>query len=175
MAGSGLSLEKDAFNQRLSLTRAEIDESSVQPPEYSFTKSPEVQLNLMLEGSTVVVQGRIAGEYTTPCSRCAEEARKQLEVPISLVLKPHSERNVEGADAEEEDLNFGIYDGEEIDFSDIAEEFLVLALPFTVHCSEECKGLCPQCGKNLNVGSCDCKPEPKGDPRLSVLRELKIH
>lgn len=167
-------LKKDAINERVSLVRSAQSGDTLAPPEYLFTKDPLVDMSLMLEGSTVVVSGRAQAEYLTPCSRCAEETKHSLEIPLDLVLKPHSERSA-ARGAEEEDLHFGIYDGEEVDCSEIAEEFLVLGLPFTVLCDEECKGLCPQCGKNLNSGSCECKPEPKGDPRLSALRELKIH
>jgi len=162
----------EPLNARIALDRARPEESSVPPPDYVFSSPPEVELSLSLEGSTVVVAGQVSGSFVSPCVRCTEEAKTELDLALDLILKPASNRKIPGAD--EEDLHFGIYDGEEVNCTEIAEEFLVLSLPFVVVCSENCKGLCPHCGKNLNLGLCGCKPEETGDPRLSVLRALKI-
>ncbi len=175
----------ESLNARIALDRATAERASshdrakskeqvdgIPPPSYFFTDAPEVEMNLQLEVRTVVITGRVSGVYVTPCARCLEEARTEVDFVLDLVLKPASNRNVPGAD--EEDLHFGVYDGEEVDCTSIAEEFLVLSLPFVVVCSETCKGLCPQCGKNLNQGACGCKPKEVGDPRLSVLRDLKL-
>ena len=48
------------------------------------------------------------------------------------------------------------------------------ALPVNPLCKTDCKGLCPQCGTNLNNGTCGCIPD-EGDPRLAVLRGLTLH
>ena len=54
---------------------------------------------------------------------------------------------------------------------DLVEEDLILDQPSKVLCSEECRGLCPMCGKDLNEGSCDCRRETV-DPRLAALQQL---
>ncbi|MFN8389789.1 MAG: DUF177 domain-containing protein [Bdellovibrionota bacterium] len=163
-------LRKESVNARVGSSREPSADATAQGPTYTFLSNPHVHVRLMLEGSTVVISGNVKGEYVTQCARCAEDAKRGVSTPLDLVLKPQSGRSEDA-----EDLHFGTYSGEEIECSDFAEEFLVLSLPFTVLCDDKCKGLCPQCGKNLNMGACDCKPEPTGDPRLSVLRELKIH
>ncbi len=66
-----------------------------------------------------------------------------------------------------------LYDGEEVDVSPLIREQLLLALPTRPLCQEGCRGLCPQCGANLNLNSCDCSAA-KFDPRLEALRSLKI-
>ena len=57
-----------------------------------------------------------------------------------------------------------------LDLSQLALEDVFLSLPSKLLCSEDCKGICPQCGKNLNEGPCDCKKEI--DPRLAALLDL---
>jgi len=165
-------LDLERINARVDLSRESQGSPTDLAPKLGFISSPLVEMSLTLEGSTVIVQGSVKARYRSLCARCAEDTEQSLETNIDLVLKPHSERSVLGE--EEEDLNFGVYDGETVDCSSIAEEFLVLALPFTTLCSKDCKGLCPHCGTNLNLGSCECRKEAAGDPRLQVLRDLKL-
>ena len=63
--------------------------------------------------------------------------------------------------------------GLEINVAHLAFEEFLLALPVKALCSEECKGLCPKCGHNLNAGPCACVND-EGDPRLAALRNLTL-
>ena len=146
--------------------------SQEQSPEFTFAQAPAAETRLDLEGSTVIIEGSVRGEFSTNCVRCLEPTHAEVHSPIKIILKPHSERS--RPDEEVEDVQLGFYDGKEVDCGPIAEESLVLALPLNVVCSESCRGLCPTCGTNLNTGSCQCAPEPVGDDRFSVLRGLKI-
>ncbi|MBM3211747.1 DUF177 domain-containing protein, partial [Candidatus Poribacteria bacterium] len=58
-----------------------------------------------------------------------------------------------------DDIGIGYYTGDCIELSDDFRESLLLELPIRILCSENCKGLCPKCGQNLNDGKCDCKLE----------------
>lgn len=165
-------LDKEQINSRILLAWQAQDETSVAQPNYEFSKDPQVHLHLDLDGSTVVIKGKVLGDYVTLCSRCAEETKQHLEIPLDLILKPKSERVPD--EEQEEDLSFGTYEKQEIHCEIFSEDFLVLGLPFSVLCSENCKGLCSHCGINLNLGSCKCQDEKPGDPRLSVLRQIKI-
>ncbi len=172
-------LERELVNDRVGLVRKSTEEShqpatGMLPPPYLFVKNPEVKIHLQLEGSTVVTRGEVHAAYETPCARCAEMTSQELDVPFDLVLKPRSAQTGSEGDTDGEDLHFGYYDNEEINCDEIAEEFLVLGVPFTVLCDESCKGLCAQCGQNLSGGPCNCPPDEPGDPRLAVLRQLKI-
>ena len=57
-----------------------------------------------------------------------------------------------------------------IDLSEVVRQHLVLALPFAPRCREDCRGLCPSCGADLNIGPCAC-PKAEADPRLQILRQ----
>lgn len=165
-------LDKDRVNNRITLASKQEEKNSVAQPIYEFLQSPKVHLHLDLDGSTVVVRGSVKGDFVSVCSRCAEECRQHLEIPFDLILKPKSERVPK--DEQEDDMNFGTYENEEIFCDTFSEDFLVLALPFTVLCSEDCKGICVQCGKNLNAEKCDCKKDPGGDTRMSIFKQIKI-
>lgn len=151
--------------------RVHASDSAGGDASYSFLPTPQAHFELMLEGSAVVIKGSVEGQFTTVCSRCAEQTTKSLSVPLDLVLKPEVTRS--NADENAEDLHFGFYSGAELDCIPIAEEFLILALPFTVLCKDDCRGLCLRCGANLNAGPCACPPEKKGDDRLASLGALK--
>lgn len=72
----------------------------------------------------------------------------------------------------EKDLDYGTYDGGEIDLSDMIYEGILLAYPMKPLCFEECRGLCPGCGTNLNKKQCNCEKE-EGGPCFRALKNLK--
>ena len=83
-------------------------------------------------------------------------------VPLEHVLLTHLD--------EEDTGEFIVVEGMRLDLTALVREDLLLALPAKFLCREDCKGLCPMCGKNLNDGSCSCKKPI--DPRLEALRQL---
>ena len=100
--------------------------------------------------------------YDGQCDRCADSIKKEYKYSFehTLVSSLNNEENDELMLIE--DMHF------EID--PLITEDIFLSLPTKILCSDGCKGLCPQCGTNLNKNSCDCKKEI--DPRLAALREL---
>ncbi|MBI5187527.1 MAG: DUF177 domain-containing protein, partial [Nitrospirae bacterium] len=69
------------------------------------------------------------------------------------------------------ELDMGFYSGEELELLDLIKEQVMLNLPMKPLCSDSCKGICPQCGTDLNEGNCGCSREDI-DPRLEVLKRL---
>ncbi len=172
--GREVIFELDDFrlNGRVHSFRDTARENSVSPPEYIFKGPNPVRIRLSLEGVTVFIEGSAAGRYISQCSRCAEEAEMSLVVPLKMILKPKSDRGPEGA--LDEDMHFGFYSGTEIDCSEIVEEFMILALPYTVFCEPGCRGLCGVCGVNLNMEPCKCTKETgTKDERFKALERLK--
>jgi uncharacterized protein len=107
-----------------------------------------------------------------PCSRCLEPYRIAIDAPFDLSYLPQADNAGEGErEIQDEDLNTAYYRGEAIDLGDLLREQFYLALPMKPLCAEDCKGLCPHCGTNLNRGTCDCKPTWE-DPRLAGLKAL---
>lgn len=163
-------LDLDSLNGRVSAAQGLEGETTA--PPCVFFAPVRASLRLTLEGSTVFIDGLVAGRYLTVCSRCAEETEQEISTKVVMVLKPKSQRGP--VEASDEDLNFGFYEDKVVDCAPIAEELLILAIPYAQTCSEQCRGLCAGCGQNLNTANCDCE-RPKGlDPRLVALRDIKI-
>ena len=117
--------------------------------------------------------GTVRTELELPCSRCLEPFRLPVDMAFDQRYLPQTEASAEQeSEVGEDDLETSFYRDEPIDLKELLREQFYLALPMKPLCREECKGLCPQCGTNLNTGTCDCAPAWE-DSRLAALRQLK--
>ncbi len=124
-------------------------------------------------GMDMRLRGRIKASLVAPCDRCLREVPFSIDIPFDLLYAPEDPgANRTGEiELQERDLDFAVYQNDEIDLDELVLEQLELSLPSRVLCREDCQGLCPQCGADLNTEKCNC-PE-KIDPRLQVLADLK--
>jgi uncharacterized protein len=119
------------------------------------------------------VQGDLATTLELPCARCLDPVVQTVARTFDLLYRPlgtdagNEELSVTAAEAE-----IGYYQGEGLLLEDALREQVLLAVPLKVTCREDCKGLCPACGKNRNTEPCSCAPHV-GDPRWSPLKELR--
>jgi uncharacterized protein len=119
------------------------------------------------------VAGHLTGEIELECSRCLEPFTLPVVADFDLRYVPRTENSGEGErEVEEDDLATAFYDEDQIDLGHLIMEQFQLALPMKALCKDECKGLCPNCGTNLNTASCDCNAKWE-DPRLAALKNLK--
>ena len=120
---------------------------------------------------------RLVGDFSTrielPCARCLEPIHRDVAKNFELLYRP------QGSDAGKEELSVtaaeaevGYYQGEGLLLEDVLREQVLLALPLKAICREDCKGLCPHCGRNLNQEQCNCAEAPE-DPRWSALKEIR--
>jgi uncharacterized protein len=117
--------------------------------------------------------GRVHTTLELPCSRCLEPFTWPVDSAFDLRYQPHTTNTGEGEiEVEEDDLTTAFYEHDEIDLGHLMREQMYLALPMKPLCRDDCGGLCPTCGVNLNLGPCGCKNEWE-DPRLAVLKKLK--
>jgi uncharacterized protein len=129
------------------------------------------------DGATVHIRGPLAAAVELECGRCLERYAASLDQELDLFYLPRSPGQQDEQEDEvalsDRDVVVGYYDGERLDLGDALREQLYLTLPLKRLCREDCRGLCPTCGKNLNAGACGCPPpEESEDPRLSPLRGL---
>ena len=96
------------------------------------------------------------------CDRCGKAFKQDKDVPFACML-------AEELQNEENDEIVLLEDGM-VDVGDLARTAFILDMDTKTLCSEDCKGLCPRCGADLNIGPCSCKKET--DPRLAVLAKL---
>jgi uncharacterized protein len=141
-------------------------------PDYRFAAPLHVALDYYRAADDVVFDGGIRGAAIATCARCAEEFRLPLDVPVRAVLAPRLPDAAPTGEVVEEDLGLGTFAGDEIDVADLVDEHVILALPTRPLCTEGCRGLCPQCGANLNAGSCGCAASRDASP-FAVLRTLE--
>jgi uncharacterized protein len=157
-----------AFKQQY--TTGELDTR-----EYAFNlkEPPLVEGRAARAGQDIRLRGEIKAEISAPCDRCLNEVAIPIQIPFDLFYAPAEPG--EGASGERElferDLDFAVYENDQIDLDELVLEQLELSLPSRVLCREECRGLCPQCGADLNVEQCGCKPQI--DPRWRALADLK--
>jgi uncharacterized protein len=117
--------------------------------------------------------GRVRTALELPCSRCLEPFASPLDAAFDLRYQPHTANTGEGErEIEDDDLSTAFYDDATIDLGQLMREQFYLALPMKPLCRDECRGLCPVCGTNLNRGSCGCTRQWE-DPRLAALKALK--
>jgi len=119
------------------------------------------------------LRGRWSAGLELQCARCLEPVQQDVKREFELLYRPL------GADAGRDELSvtdaeaeIGYYQGDGILLEDVLREQVLLALPLKVTCREDCKGLCPQCGKNLNEQQCSCSTDLE-DPRWAALKEVR--
>ena len=112
----------------------------------------------------LVMKGEITTCIHGICDRCAAAFDREMELPIDAVLV------TELANEENEDEWVFTLEGDSADLEDIVRTIFVLNMDSKLLCSDDCKGLCCGCGKNLNFESCSCEKEI--DPRLAALKQL---
>ena len=114
------------------------------------------------------------GNFEQLCARCLEPVRQPLSGTFDLIFRPG------GVDAEpgeraitEDETEIGYYEQSGLLLEDAVREQVLLTLPGRTLCREDCKGLCPHCGINRNLATCECVEKPV-DPRLSVLAGIAV-
>ncbi len=117
--------------------------------------------------------GRVHTTLELMCSRCLEGFPLMVDEAFDVLFLPHTEpRGADERAVEEDDLSTAYFSDNVIDLGQLMQEQCYLAVPMKPLCSETCRGLCPECGINLNTGSCSCR-QTWVDPRLAVLQDLR--
>jgi uncharacterized protein len=120
------------------------------------------------------IDGEVETAISFRCSRCTKEFAQPFSAQFNLFYLPQPKWISESAEIElkYEDMEVEYYDGIAFDVNVMVLEQIELAIPMMFICREDCKGLCDQCGADLNEGVCLCKKEAP-DSRLSVLLDFQ--
>lgn len=97
------------------------------------------------------------------CDRCTKEFDREITIPVHAVLETDPDS------AQPDDIWTFTVVGDSVDLEEIIRTAFVFGIDSKMLCEPDCKGLCCHCGADLNLGPCDCKPEP--DPRFAALRQ----
>ncbi|MBC7321292.1 DUF177 domain-containing protein, partial [bacterium] len=123
-------------------------------------------------GQEVFVKGVVSGEVELQCSRCLKDYKMPIRSLIELSYHPIEELNKEElVELKRDEMEVDFYREGLIDTEDIIRDQILLSIPMKPLCSEDCKGICPVCGTDLNEFSCGCTVK-EIDPRMAVLQSL---
>lgn len=169
------------------LPRAFIDEAlrGDPPTEFSAGGASHLRARITKLGRKVLFQSRFTVPLEGQCKRCLTKVRLDEAIDLTLTFVPHqavhagpvaSAKGTGGPAAalvDPETIDEEPYIGKTIELSHSLREQILLAVPPSPVCDEACKGLCPQCGKDLNQGECGCERVTL-DPRWAALKTMKV-
>ncbi len=144
------------FRHELSARRLDF------PAVLAYTDGPVGEGVIVNSAGALTLRGQITAGMRCRCDRCAGEFDTIRQVPLEVQLASDLQ--------DEEDPDYFLLTGEKLDIDDLLESAFILSMDQQLLCREDCKGLCPRCGADLNKGPCGCKKE--SDPRLAVLEQL---
>jgi len=123
------------------------------------------------------VTGSVQASVSLSCSRCLTEYDSLIESCFTIIfrkgLPDYSSFEEDETELTEEDLISSTFSGDEIDLTHDLEEQIVMAIPLKPLCGEHCKGLCPECGVDMNQSTCNCT-EKAFNFKFSALKDFKV-
>jgi uncharacterized protein len=129
----------------------------------------DVDLSARSVGEGVFVRGRLRTTVRLACRRCLTSVDREVDEAVDFFFEPLADED-EAAEGEVYPLPAR---GDELDLRDAVREQILLRAPEFALCTEECRGLCPQCGTDLNTGQCECVPEQAESP-WAALKNVKF-
>jgi uncharacterized protein len=157
----------------------QADDLALGPEDVRMPGGLAMAINAVRAGTTVHVTGTLSGTVRRQCVRCLKEYDDALWLPV--VAEYHRDADLKARPAgrepserpgEDADDDGYVYAGEEIELGAMLREHVILAAPMQPLCHDECRGLCPVCGQDLNVRRCDCREEQIQSP-FAVLKKLR--
>ncbi len=135
------------------------------------------KLFLLKQEEGCLIRGELKGKVELPCDRCSEKTLFEVSAKFEEFELLPNVFDDETEDEEEFDkaslIYLDAYSNAHIDIATLLWEEFSLALPIKPLCKEECSGMCPLCGANLNTTSCGCDTQSI-DPRLEKLKNFKV-
>lgn len=153
----------------------EPENISIDDDLYSIENPLKVSFLFYNEEGIIEADGSYEGILKYYCNRCLKDLQEQLNGTIKArFYPPERDLSEDINDTDQDELYLGNYSSDEtIDIGSVVMEDLVLNRPMQVLCQPDCKGLCPECGTNLNEENCGHEKESI-DPRLSEFREMDL-
>lgn len=156
-----------------------MDDLALGPEDVLIPGGLAMSVNALKSGAIVHVTGTLSGTARRQCVRCLKEYDDALWIPVvgeyhrDTDLKDRTAgRESERSGEDDRDDDVYVYEGEEIDLGEMLREHVLLSAPMQPLCHDECRGLCPVCGQDLNVRRCDCREEQIQSP-FAVLKKLR--
>lgn len=140
---------------------AKPDQLGLDPGVWAETIQGRVRIEK--NGDQVSVRGDLEAVARVECVRCLKAVELVIQAPFELYAKRTSHRRGDEDDEFESDDFILFHDGRRLDLREQARETLLLEVPMAPYCRPDCRGLCPRCGADLNLGPHVCEGEPKNE------------
>ena len=149
------------------------DELNPVDERVNLTQPAAVKGTVRRAGNDVSVNGHVDARVQVECDRCLKPVELPVSADFDLEYITGAEYESSSAAAlSEEELTVSVFDGNGIDVDEIVKEQILLEVPARTLCRDDCKGICPECGADLNTGDCGCTPN-EIDPRWAALKNFK--
>jgi DUF177 domain-containing protein len=147
-----------------------------QDPEYRVAAPVQLAMDVEKAGDAAfAIKGKVETRLELACSRCLDSFEVPVDAAFELRYLPETANRGEGEhEIADDDLATAFYRDGLLDVTELLREQFQLALPMKPLCSDACRGMCPQCGTNLNRTECACRPQ-WDDPRLAPLKSLLLN
>lgn len=143
--------------------------------DFTFIDDIRIRMEVFRTGESISISGLINTTLKLSCIRCLDNFDFPLETEFKYNLYPSEEREVlPEIEINRKDLDVLYYQGNSIDISPLIREQIILSIPSYSLCRESCKGMCPQCGSNLNQGSCQCGNKEIISSKFEVLKHFPV-
>ena len=141
------------------------DLKTIAGDEYIFISPVRFDGSIVNISGVLKLNGQLKAEYTVKCHMCLKDVDGKLSININ-------ESFVDADKVENDtDVETYTYEGNFIEIDKVLMDSIVLNLPMKQACTAECKGICPRCGIDLNVGQCECKDD-EINPRMEILKDF---
>ena len=138
--------------------------------DFHCTSAITAELTVTKNEPIFSIKGSLRGSVRLVCARCLTEFETELSAPFERIVQQKKEMPTD--ERANDEITFIAPETDSVDLTDEVRDTLLLTLPIKPLCSEDCLGLCPSCGKNLNEGPCTCRQE-RTDARWNKLLALK--
>jgi len=135
---------------------------TIAPQGMRFTRQARADVILEPSATEVNISGSISGEVELTCIRCLKTFPFSLVPQFSLSLVPEEAHHQREKGLNREQLEIDVYRKSVVNIEEVLVDQIMLNLPDYPRCSKDCKGLCPQCGADLNSEHCDCLKKEGG-------------
>jgi len=148
-------------------------EVGIEDDQLRFDAPIDVSMTIGHTLQTFTLKAKVHGELLGDCGRCLAPTTASFDTKFRLFIQRKEAGPEELKAIEDEDEILIVDPGvREVTLVDALRDAVALDMPLRIHCREDCKGLCGQCGADLNHGACDCA-ENEVDPRWAALSQLK--
>ena len=145
--------------------KSELENTDFLGEEFSFPNGLNINGKITNNTKSLHLSANVTGKMIVHCARCQIPVEENVQFDISEILVRDDDENAEIDD------DVVVFSGHSIDIDDIIINNFLMNVSGKYLCSEDCKGLCPKCGQDLNVAPCDCKDDDI-DPRWIALTEI---